>query len=49
MLSVQFSVLLAVKNVCLCLSEMAEHHNAEEILRIARDLVYKVQTLIENK
>ncbi|KAM9272829.1 small G protein signaling modulator 2 isoform 4-T4 [Morus bassanus] len=29
--------------------EMAEHHNAEEILRIARDLVYKVQTLIENK
>ncbi|KAM6315587.1 small G protein signaling modulator 2 isoform 3-T3 [Podargus strigoides] len=30
-------------------NEMAEHHNAEEILRIARDLVYKVQTLIENK
>ncbi|XP_054022912.1 small G protein signaling modulator 2 isoform X6 [Dryobates pubescens] len=29
--------------------EMAEHHDAEEILRIARDLVYKVQTLIENK
>ncbi|XP_025903625.1 small G protein signaling modulator 2 isoform X4 [Nothoprocta perdicaria] len=29
--------------------EMAEHHNAQEILRIARDLVYKVQTLIENK
>ncbi|KFV61839.1 Small G protein signaling modulator 2, partial [Dryobates pubescens] len=30
-------------------NEMAEHHDAEEILRIARDLVYKVQTLIENK
>ncbi|XP_025903623.1 small G protein signaling modulator 2 isoform X2 [Nothoprocta perdicaria] len=30
-------------------NEMAEHHNAQEILRIARDLVYKVQTLIENK
>lgn len=35
--------------VCLCLLEMAEHHDAAEILRIARDLVYKVQTLIENK
>ncbi|XP_019401118.1 PREDICTED: small G protein signaling modulator 2 isoform X3 [Crocodylus porosus] len=30
-------------------NEMAEHHNAQEILKIARDLVYKVQTLIENK
>ncbi|XP_039418605.1 small G protein signaling modulator 2 isoform X7 [Corvus cornix cornix] len=30
-------------------NEMAEHHDAVEILRIARDLVYKVQTLIENK
>ncbi|OPJ78430.1 small G protein signaling modulator 2 isoform B [Patagioenas fasciata monilis] len=30
-------------------NEMAEHHDAEEILRIARDLVHKVQTLIENK
>ncbi|XP_043910345.1 small G protein signaling modulator 2 isoform X1 [Protopterus annectens] len=30
-------------------NEMAEHHDAQEILRIARDLVYKVQTLIENK
>ncbi|XP_014736647.1 PREDICTED: small G protein signaling modulator 2 isoform X4 [Sturnus vulgaris] len=30
-------------------NEMAEHHDAAEILRIARDLVYKVQTLIENK
>lgn len=36
-------------DVCLCLLEMAEHHDAAEILRIARDLVYKVQTLIENK
>lgn len=35
--------------ICLCLLEMAEHHDAAEILRIARDLVYKVQTLIENK
>ncbi|KAJ6657901.1 hypothetical protein lerEdw1_001821 [Lerista edwardsae] len=30
-------------------NEMAEHHNALEILKIARDLVCKVQTLIENK
>ncbi|KAM4795704.1 small G protein signaling modulator 2 [Rhinophrynus dorsalis] len=30
-------------------NEMAEHHNAQLILRIARDLVHKVQTLIENK
>ncbi|XP_033027711.1 small G protein signaling modulator 2 isoform X3 [Lacerta agilis] len=30
-------------------NEMAEHHNAQEILKIARDLVCKVQTLIENK
>ncbi|XP_069083131.1 small G protein signaling modulator 2 isoform X2 [Pleurodeles waltl] len=30
-------------------NEMAEHHDVQLILRIARDLVYKVQTLIENK
>ncbi|XP_041437772.1 small G protein signaling modulator 2 isoform X1 [Xenopus laevis] len=30
-------------------NEMAEHHDAQLILRIARDLVHKVQTLIENK
>nr|XP_056721405.1 small G protein signaling modulator 2 [Euleptes europaea] len=30
-------------------NEMAEHHNAQEILQIARDLVCRVQTLIENK
>nr|XP_028564546.1 small G protein signaling modulator 2 [Podarcis muralis] len=30
-------------------AKMAEHHNAQEILKIARDLVCKVQTLIENK
>ncbi|XP_038231523.2 small G protein signaling modulator 2 isoform X3 [Dermochelys coriacea] len=30
-------------------NEMAERHNAQEILKIARDLVYKVQMLIENK
>ncbi|XP_058139041.1 small G protein signaling modulator 2 isoform X5 [Dasypus novemcinctus] len=29
--------------------ERAEHHDAQEILRIARDLVHKVQMLIENK
>lgn len=31
------------------LSEMAERHNTKQILKLARDLVYKVQTLIENK
>ncbi|XP_048648902.1 small G protein signaling modulator 2 isoform X6 [Marmota marmota marmota] len=30
-------------------NERAEHHDAQEILRIARDLVHKVQMLIENK
>uniref|UniRef100_A0A4W3I5R5 Small G protein signaling modulator 2 n=1 Tax=Callorhinchus milii TaxID=7868 RepID=A0A4W3I5R5_CALMI len=30
-------------------NEMAERHDAQQILRIARDLVHKVQTLIENK
>ncbi|XP_066465888.1 small G protein signaling modulator 1 isoform X2 [Tiliqua scincoides] len=30
-------------------NEMAEHHNTKQILKLARDLVYKVQTLIENK
>lgn len=30
-------------------SEMAERHNTKQILKLARDLVYKVQTLIENK
>ncbi|XP_061458795.1 small G protein signaling modulator 1 isoform X1 [Rhineura floridana] len=30
-------------------NEMAEHHNSKQILKLARDLVYKVQTLIENK
>uniref|UniRef100_A0A4X2KDT2 Small G protein signaling modulator 2 n=1 Tax=Vombatus ursinus TaxID=29139 RepID=A0A4X2KDT2_VOMUR len=30
-------------------NERAEHHDAQEILRIARELVHKVQTLIENK
>lgn len=33
----------------LCLSEMAEHHNIKQILTQARDLVRKVQMLIENK
>lgn len=31
------------------LSEMAERHNAKQILQLARDLVHKVQILIENK
>ncbi|XP_041079944.1 small G protein signaling modulator 1-like isoform X1 [Polyodon spathula] len=30
-------------------NEMAEHHNSKRVLTLARDLVYKVQTLIENK
>ncbi|XP_048370842.1 small G protein signaling modulator 1 isoform X2 [Sphaerodactylus townsendi] len=30
-------------------NEMAERHNTKQILRLARNLVYKVQTLIENK
>ncbi|XP_066545199.1 small G protein signaling modulator 1 [Amia ocellicauda] len=30
-------------------NEMAEHHNTKQVLKQARDLVYKVQTLIENK
>ncbi|XP_051520996.1 small G protein signaling modulator 2-like isoform X1 [Myxocyprinus asiaticus] len=30
-------------------NEMAERHNVQYILRIARELVHKVQTLIENK
>uniref|UniRef100_A0A7M4EYW9 Small G protein signaling modulator 1 n=1 Tax=Crocodylus porosus TaxID=8502 RepID=A0A7M4EYW9_CROPO len=30
-------------------NEMAERHNTKMILKLARDLVYKVQTLIENK
>ncbi|XP_072103649.1 small G protein signaling modulator 1 [Mobula birostris] len=30
-------------------NEMAEHHDAKQVLKLARDLVYKVQKLIENK
>ncbi|XP_051515029.1 small G protein signaling modulator 1 isoform X2 [Myxocyprinus asiaticus] len=30
-------------------NEMAEHHNIKQIMTLARDLVCKVQTLIENK
>ncbi|XP_072520553.1 small G protein signaling modulator 1 [Salminus brasiliensis] len=30
-------------------NEMAEHHNVKQVLAMARDLVCKVQTLIENK
>ncbi|MEE6511140.1 hypothetical protein FKM82_017590 [Ascaphus truei] len=30
-------------------NEMAERHTVKHILKLARDLVYKVQTLIENK
>ncbi|XP_046900870.1 small G protein signaling modulator 1 [Hypomesus transpacificus] len=30
-------------------NEMAEHHNVQQVLMMARDLVHKVQTLIENK
>lgn len=30
-------------------SEMAERHKAKQVLKIARDLIHKLQTLIENK
>ncbi|KAG8515061.1 Small G protein signaling modulator 1, partial [Galemys pyrenaicus] len=30
-------------------NEMAERHNTKQVLKLARNLVYKVQTLIENK
>ncbi|EPY80363.1 RUN and TBC1 domain containing 2-like protein [Camelus ferus] len=30
-------------------NEMAERHNTTQVLKLARDLVHKVQTLIENK
>ncbi|XP_066509859.1 small G protein signaling modulator 1-like isoform X2 [Hoplias malabaricus] len=30
-------------------NEMAEHHNVKQVLAMARDLVCKVQTIIENK
>ncbi|XP_007432202.1 small G protein signaling modulator 1, partial [Python bivittatus] len=30
-------------------NEMAERHNTKQILQLARELVSKVQTLIENK
>ncbi|XP_067395529.1 small G protein signaling modulator 1 isoform X1 [Emydura macquarii macquarii] len=30
-------------------NEMAERHNTRQLLKLARDLVHKVQTLIENK
>ncbi|KAI5133304.1 Small G Protein Signaling Modulator 1 [Manis pentadactyla] len=30
-------------------NEMAERHNTKQVLKLARDLVYKVQTLIENQ
>ncbi|XP_040475583.1 small G protein signaling modulator 1-like [Ursus maritimus] len=30
-------------------NEMAERHNTKHVLKLARDLVCKVQTLIENK
>ncbi|XP_059842776.1 small G protein signaling modulator 1 [Hypanus sabinus] len=30
-------------------NEMAEHHDVKQVLKLARDLVYKVQKLIENK
>lgn len=35
--------------VCVFPPERAEHHDAQEILQIARELVHKVQMLIENK
>lgn len=39
----------ATVQLCVCPPERAEHHDAQEILQIARELVHKVQMLIENK
>ena len=33
----------------LCCLEMAERHDAREILRIARELILELQKLIDNK
>lgn len=33
----------------LCLSEMAERHDAKQVLKIARELILRQQTLIDNK
>lgn len=38
-----------ISNFCLLFLEMAERHNVPQVLMKARDLVHKVQTLIENK
>lgn len=43
------SQLATIHTLFFCLSEMAEHHNIKQILPLARDLVCKVQMLIENK
>lgn len=40
---------LSFDEILLCFPEMAERHSTKQILKLARDLVYKVQTLIENK
>ena len=31
------------------LEEMAERHNAKQVLKISRDLVHRLQDMIENK
>lgn len=38
-----------VNHCFVLITEMAERHDVQHILRIARELVHKVQTLIENK
>jgi hypothetical protein len=33
----------------LTVAEMAEHHDAKQVLAISRELVLRLQTLIDNK
>lgn len=47
--TVPINLLLLHADYMLVISEMAERHDAKAMLRIARDLVLQLQTLIENK
>lgn len=44
-----FVLFFVQMNFLFLLSEMAERHDVPQVLMMARDLVHKVQTLIENK
>lgn len=46
--AIMYTVLIVNHNDIL-FSEMAERHNVPQVMMMARDLVNKVQTLIENK